>query len=45
MLKNIGGAFVLGPAWFFIEAFIALIVFEGLVDPDGKIPGRLLWVR
>lgn len=37
MLKNIGGAIGLGLAWFLIGAFIGLIVFEGLVDPDGKI--------
>jgi len=37
MLKNIGTAIGLGLAWFLIAAFIALIVFEGLVDPDGKI--------
>ena len=37
MLKTIGGAIGVGLAWFFIAAFIALIVFEGLVDPDGKI--------
>jgi len=37
MLKTIGSAIGLGLAWFLIAAFIALIVFEGLVDPDGKI--------
>ncbi len=37
MLKNIGGAIGLGLYWFLIGVFIALIVFEGLVDPDGKI--------
>ena len=37
MLNNIGGAIGLGFAWFLIGAFIGLIVFEGLVDPDGKI--------
>ena len=37
MLKNIGGAIGLGLMWFLAGAFIALIVFEGLVDPDGKI--------
>jgi hypothetical protein len=37
MLKSIGSAIGLGLAWFLVAAFIALIVFEGLVDPDGKI--------
>ena len=37
MLKNIGSAIGVGFAWFLFAAFIALIVFEGLVDPDGKI--------
>lgn len=37
MLKNIRGAIGLGLAWFLTGAFIGLIVFEGLVDPDGKI--------
>ena len=37
MLKNIGGAIGLGLAWFLVGAFIGLMVFEGLVDPDGKI--------
>lgn len=37
MLKNIGGAIGLGLAWLLAGAFIGLIVFEGLVDPDGKI--------
>lgn len=37
MLKDIGIAIGVGLAWFLIAVFIALIVFEGLVDPDGKI--------
>ena len=37
MLKSIGSAIGLGFGWFLIGAFIGLIVFEGLVDPDGKI--------
>ena len=37
MVKNIGAALGLGFAWFLAGAFIGLIVFEGLVDPDGKI--------
>lgn len=37
MLKLIRDAIGLGFAWFLIAAFVALIVFEGLVDPDGKI--------
>ena|SRR5688572_25357225 len=37
MLKSIGSAIGLGLAWFLAGAFIGLIVFEGLVDPDGKI--------
>jgi hypothetical protein len=37
MLKSIRNAIGVGLAWFFIGAFIGLIVFEGLVDPDGKI--------
>ena len=37
MLKNIGSAIGVGFAWFLFGAFIGLIVFEGLVDPDGKI--------
>jgi hypothetical protein len=36
-LKTIGGAFGLGLGWMFAGAFIGLMVFEGLVDPDGKI--------
>jgi len=37
MLKNIGSAVGVGVAWFLIAVFIALIVFEGFIDPDGKI--------
>ena|SRR5687767_11182580 len=37
MLKSIGSALGLALGWFLVAAFIALIVFEGLVDPDGKI--------
>jgi hypothetical protein len=37
MLKHIRDAIGLGFAWFLIGSFIGLIVFEGLVDPDGKI--------
>ena len=37
MLKNIRNAIGVGFAWFLVGAFIGLIVFEGLVDPDGKI--------
>ena len=37
MLKSFGSAIGLGLSWFLIAAFVALIVFEGLVDPDGKI--------
>ena len=37
MLKSIGSAIGLGLAWFLVGAFIGLIVFEGLVDPDGRI--------
>ena len=37
MLKSIRNAIGLGLAWFLVGAFIGLIVFEGLVDPDGKI--------
>ena len=37
MLKNIRNAFGLALGWFLVAAFIALIVFEGLVDPDGRI--------
>ena len=37
MLKNIGVAIGLAMGWFLIAVFIALLVFEGLVDPDGKI--------
>ena len=37
MLKSIGSAIGVGFAWFIVAVFIALIVFEGLVDPDGKI--------
>ena len=37
MLKGIGGAIGLGLAWFLAGAFIGLMVFEGLIDPDGRI--------
>ena len=37
MLKSIRNAIGVGLAWFLVAVFIALIVFEGLVDPDGKI--------
>ena len=37
MLKNIGVAIGLAMGWFLVAVFIALLVFEGLVDPDGKI--------
>jgi hypothetical protein len=37
MLKSIRSAIGLGVGWFLIGAFIGLIVFEGLVDRDGKI--------
>lgn len=37
MLKSIGSAIGLGLVWFLAGAFIGLVVFEGLVDPDGKI--------
>lgn len=37
MLKNIAAGLGLGLCWFLAGAFIGLIVFEGFVDPDGKI--------
>ena len=37
MLKNIGSAIGVGLYWFLIGSFIGFIVFEGFVDPDGKI--------
>jgi hypothetical protein len=37
VLKNIGVAIGVGLYWFLIGSFIGFIVFEGFVDPDGKI--------
>lgn len=37
MLKSIGSAIGLGLYWFLIGTFIGFTVFEGLIDPDGKI--------
>lgn len=35
--KMAGGALAMGLAWFCLAAFVALVVFEGFIDPDGKI--------
>ncbi len=37
MLKTIGAALGVGLYWFLIGSFFGFIVFEGLVDPEGKI--------
>ena len=35
--SNIGGAVGVGLAWFLTGALIGLVIFEGIVDPDGRI--------
>lgn len=37
LLKQIGFAIGVGLVWFVLAAFIGFIVFEGLIDPDGRI--------
>jgi hypothetical protein len=35
--NNIGGAVGVGLAWLLTGALIGLVIFEGIVDPDGRI--------